>query len=39
MTKENIKLSPCNRPGHHHGSIGNSHGAIGNLPAIAIGKH
>jgi len=25
MTKENIKLPPCNRPGHYYGSIGNLH--------------
>ena len=25
ITKENIKLAPCNRPGHHHRSIGNLH--------------
>ena len=25
ITKENIKLPPCNRPGHRHRSIGNLH--------------
>ena len=25
ITKENIKLSPCSRPGQHHRSIGNLH--------------
>ena len=25
LTKENIKLPPCNRPGHRHRSIGNLH--------------